>query len=280
MFRLMPLWGVPAKVIRYRFDENTVERLLKIKWWDKKVSWLKANACNLSMLTSCLRSKKMNKILRFIRDHENIMNIIAMVYNFWGFNKYKRKRKLKFERGGVFMRNNSILNFGQNNTLKFGKGCRIYNSRIQFFGDNNSIIVDRDTVFKNVNIWISEGSIIEIGHNTHFTGDIHIACIEGKKVQIGERCLFSDQIVLRTGDSHSILDSSGTRINMAEDIRIGDHVWVGQRAVVLKGAEIGNGTVVGTSALVTGKKFGSNVILAGIPAKEIKENITWDHRLL
>lgn len=42
----------------------------------------------------------MNKILRFIRDHETIMSIIALVYNFLGFNKYKGKRNLKFERGG------------------------------------------------------------------------------------------------------------------------------------------------------------------------------------
>lgn len=26
--------GVPAKVIKYRFGENTIEKLLKIKWWE------------------------------------------------------------------------------------------------------------------------------------------------------------------------------------------------------------------------------------------------------
>ena len=222
----------------------------------------------------------MNKILRFIRDHETIMSMIALVYNFLELNKYKGKRNLKFERGGVFMRHNSILNFGKNNTLKFGRGCRIYNSRIQFFGDNNSVMVDNDTVFKDVDIWISDGSIIEIGHNTHFTGDIHIACIEGKKIHIGERCLFSNQITLRTGDSHSILNKSGIRTNHAKDIWIGDHVWIGQQVMVLKGAKIGDEAVVGTRALVTGKNFKPNVVLAGAPAKIIKEDITWDHRLL
>ncbi len=36
--------GVPARMIRYRFDENTVERLLNAKWWDKPVAWIKAHA--------------------------------------------------------------------------------------------------------------------------------------------------------------------------------------------------------------------------------------------
>ena len=33
--------GVPAKVLRYRFDEETIERLLKSKWWEKDFSEIK-----------------------------------------------------------------------------------------------------------------------------------------------------------------------------------------------------------------------------------------------
>ena len=43
--------GVPAKVIRYRFSEEVIEKLLKIKWWDKDTDWLKAHAdefCDVS----------------------------------------------------------------------------------------------------------------------------------------------------------------------------------------------------------------------------------------
>lgn len=35
--------GVPAKLIRYRFDEKTIEFLLKFKWWDKDEEWLRLN---------------------------------------------------------------------------------------------------------------------------------------------------------------------------------------------------------------------------------------------
>ena len=35
--------GVPAHVIGYRYDEETIQYLLKIKWWDKDINWIKNN---------------------------------------------------------------------------------------------------------------------------------------------------------------------------------------------------------------------------------------------
>lgn len=35
--------GVPAKIIRYRYDEDTINFLLKFKWWDRPIDWLKEN---------------------------------------------------------------------------------------------------------------------------------------------------------------------------------------------------------------------------------------------
>lgn len=38
--------GVPAKTIRYRFDQPTIDRLLALRWWDRDESWLRANAAD------------------------------------------------------------------------------------------------------------------------------------------------------------------------------------------------------------------------------------------
>jgi acetyltransferase-like isoleucine patch superfamily enzyme len=35
--------GVPAKIIKYRYDEETIEFLLRFRWWDKDIQWLKQN---------------------------------------------------------------------------------------------------------------------------------------------------------------------------------------------------------------------------------------------
>lgn len=40
--------GVPGKVIDYRFDKTTIEKLISIKWWDKSSEWLKSNADKFS----------------------------------------------------------------------------------------------------------------------------------------------------------------------------------------------------------------------------------------
>lgn len=43
--------GVPAKVLRYRYDPETIAMLLEIKWWNKDLSWLKKNKeCMLNMI--------------------------------------------------------------------------------------------------------------------------------------------------------------------------------------------------------------------------------------
>ena len=36
--------GVPAKVLRMRFAEDTVAKLLKLRWWDKPVSWIEEHS--------------------------------------------------------------------------------------------------------------------------------------------------------------------------------------------------------------------------------------------
>lgn len=190
----------------------------------------------------------------------------------------RKKWKYNFG-GGAFLNHSKIFFYGKNNTIEIEKGCRLYGCRIQVFGDANRVHISSDCVLRNVDVYISSGGILEIGHNTHI-GGAHIACIEGTKVCIGERCLFSDQIVLRTGDSHSILNEQGERINHALDVIIGNHVWIGQQVIILKGAEIGDETIVGTRALVTGKKFSGNVVLAGSPAKVIKTGVTWHHDLI
>ena len=35
--------GVPAKIIGYRYSEEDIQFLLRIKWWDKPLNWLQQN---------------------------------------------------------------------------------------------------------------------------------------------------------------------------------------------------------------------------------------------
>lgn len=53
-------------------------------------------------------------------------------------------------------------------------------------------------------------------------------------------------------------------------IRIGDNFWAGGGVIVLPGVTLGNNVVAGAGAVIT-KSFGDNVVLAGNPARVIKE---------
>lgn len=80
-----------------------------------------------------------------------------------------------------------------------------------------------------------------------------------------------------TSDGHDIL-YNGDRINPARDITIGEHVWLADNVTILKGVDIGSGSIIGINSTVT-KSIDHSCIAAGNPAKKIKNNINWNTSL-
>ncbi|EEW11823.1 acetyltranferase, putative [Vibrio mimicus VM573] len=80
-----------------------------------------------------------------------------------------------------------------------------------------------------------------------------------------------------TSDGHDIL-YNGERINLARDITIGAHVWLADNVTILKGVDIGSGSIIGINATVT-KSIDQSCIAAGNPARKIKDNISWNTTL-
>lgn len=100
-------------------------------------------------------------------------------------------------------------------------------------------------------------------------------------ITIGEDCMLGRNICLQTTDFHSILDAStGERINYPESVEVGNHVWLGYGVTMGKGSSVADNSVVGEHSLVTKKHLQPNICLVGVPAKIIKENITWSRERL
>ncbi len=145
-----------------------------------------------------------------------------------------------------------------------------------FIGDNNVIEFGTDCHATSGSFYIEDShNSIVTGDHTNYAGKIHIACTESTNIRVGDNCLFSSEIVIRSGDSHSVVDRNGDRINHAKDVTIQSHVWIGFRVLITKGALISENTIVGTGAIVTNSFEEGNVVLAGVPAKIVKRDVDW-----
>ncbi|GLY14568.1 hypothetical protein Kisp01_15830 [Kineosporia sp. NBRC 101677] len=127
------------------------------------------------------------------------------------------------------------------------------------------------------NITVSGGARVVIGRST--TCETTQIVAQNGDVLIGEDCMFSFAVEIRTTDTHAIYDvDGGGRVNPDQPIRIGDHVWLGKQAIVLKGADVGSGSVVGARGVVSGVIPPLSVCV-GVPARVVRSNAIWTRRV-
>jgi acetyltransferase-like isoleucine patch superfamily enzyme len=94
-------------------------------------------------------------------------------------------------------------------------------------------------------------------------------------IRIGRDCMISSQVYISLSDIHPIYEqATGKRINPAAPVEIGDHVWLGLRSLIMKGARIGDGAVVAAGALVTGEVEPASIV-AGAPARVLRRGVVW-----
>lgn len=113
---------------------------------------------------------------------------------------------------------------------------------------------------------------LEIGKNTYINPNCLVVVQEC--VRIGSHCAISWNVQILDDDMHDIVDAEGRRLNSKKSIVIGDNVWIGANAVVLKGVTIGEGAIVGANSLVV-KDVPPHAVVGGNPAKILKENVRW-----
>lgn len=165
---------------------------------------------------------------------------------------------------------------GDNNLIFIKHGAQLMDTKIYMIGSNHQLIIGENCYITGGSFWFEDfGCKITIGKKTSIQ-EAHIYVTEpGSSIILGEDCLLSSDIDIRSGDSHSIIAlNSKKRINFAEDVRIKDHVWIGAHVRIIKGVTIGNDSIIGTGAVVS-HDIPSNCVAAGIPAKVIRKGITW-----
>lgn len=174
-----------------------------------------------------------------------------------------------------------IKNKGKNNIINISKFAYLRKVFFKIYGSNNTIIIEdfvylhkctitigfSDYLIDNCKVHIKKGStcnslVIQLGESQ-------------SEVIIGENCMISFGVEISCTDTHSILDMDGNILNIGKNIEIGSHVWLCKKSTILKNTKIPNNSIVAQGSIVTQKYDKENIILAGNPAKIVKENINW-----
>ncbi len=119
---------------------------------------------------------------------------------------------------------------------------------------------------------IGSGGVLTMGKNFQVTAETTIICEE--KITFGNDVLCSWQCQIMDTDFHQIIEE-GKEPKKSSPVTIGNHVWIGSRVIINKGAEIADNSVVAAGSVVAGRFSESNILLAGIPAAIRKTNIDW-----
>ena len=139
--------------------------------------------------------------------------------------------------------------------------------------DNRGIVIgDGCFVGRNTAVYCKDGDIvIEEGAN------IGMNCVLSslRRLVIGRETLISADCYLVSGGGYDytqadekIIDQKGDFAN--NPVEIGPNCWIGAKAVILDGASVGEGSVIGAGAVVT-KEIPARSVAVGSPAKVIKE---------
>lgn len=175
-----------------------------------------------------------------------------------------------------------IVKKGKNNIVNIDKTSNLRRLSIEIYGDNNTIIIGNNTYLHNSKIRIGfkncpvNNCTVKIGENTGFNSVLVQLGESSSVVDVGSDCMFSYGIELNCTDHHAIFNEKDELINVGKYITIGSHVWVCKNVTVMKNTNIPNGCILAEGCIVTKNVDKENCVIAGNPAKIVKENIRWD----
>ena len=206
------------------------------------------------------------------------------------------------------IRNNKIIIISSTGSgLKRKIVKKIRGLKICFDGYDSEVVLHSPLPrFKNSAISLKSNSIVEIGVSKYKINTLYIDCQgnnqsvkigddfscsnnckmifskeENVSIEIGNDCMFANNIIFRPSDGHTIIDLfDGKVINKGKSIIIKDHVWLGVNSIILKGAMIAKNCIIGAGSIVTKPCIEENSIYVGTPAKKIKTNINWDRETI
>ena len=123
-------------------------------------------------------------------------------------------------------------------------------------------------------ISVSDKGVLTMGNNFVITSSSYIVC--NQEINIGNDCLLSWKILIIDTDYHTIIYGDNKKSSVSRPISLGDKIWIGCNATILKGTIISSGCVVGANSLLSGHFSEENKLIAGNPAIVQKNIKGWN----
>lgn len=149
---------------------------------------------------------------------------------------------------------------------KTGKRCGI-EPGVRIRGECKIILGDR--VMLRRGVFIGGDGCLIVGSNTAINEQVNIAVTES--VTIGSNCMLASRVyILDVDHAYTRRDIPIAKQGYKKEaVVIGDDVWIGAQAVILRGVNIGTGAIVAANSVVT-HDVEPYTIVGGVPAKIIK----------
>lgn len=122
-------------------------------------------------------------------------------------------------------------------------------------------------------ISVGKNASLYIGSDFRISPNSSIVCFH--KIKIGNNVRISWETIMMDTDFHKIMTMEGKVINSPKPIIIGNNVWIGMGASIMKGTNIQDNIIVGAKSYLNRKIEESHCIIGGNPAKVVKTEVDW-----
>jgi acetyltransferase-like isoleucine patch superfamily enzyme len=187
-------------------------------------------------------------LLRFMAGHGMLnfsyARLIARLLRKRFFTSYGRRLKL-----------DGLCFIGPGVTLQIGKEARIELGRWSWLGHGTKVRCH-------------EG-VVSIGAKTVMGQECTISAFQ--HVSIGRECVIADRVMLIDFDHGVVEVERPIRLQgiYKRDTRVGNNVWIGYGACILRGVTVGDNAIIGANAVVT-TDVPANAVVGGVPARLIR----------
>lgn len=210
----------------------------------------------------------MSKIKKYI----DVLSTINWWQTWYFYRRVKKPRSSSirvFNRSNIKIAPTAAIIMDECSYFEINRHDYIHtDERSTLFLDNKAqlMISGLFAMYGHSSIMVHKGATLAIGKNTYLNGG-SIDC--SFRITIGNDCAIADGVRIMDNSWHS-------SCSPMEGIRIGNKVWIATNAMILPGVTIGDGAIIAAGAIVT-RDVPARCMVAGVPAKVIKENVEWKH---